>query len=305
MKKWVLKALIQKLIAALPGSHSINFWFQKNITRGVRLTDQYLDDKLQHAADHLRFARKYRLPRERFCLELGTGWYPIVPVCMYLAGAKTAVTIDLSPLLTEAGIRETVERLQARFKEGPGESFAAYFRRERLEAFLALEPKQMSGDALLEAMAIEYRNGDAQGLDEPSDHFHLIHSNNVFEHVQPKVLEGILREFERVMRPGGLGSHFIDMSDHFAHLDQSISIYNFLRFSEKQWSWIDNSVQPQNRWRLSDYLKLYDRLGFRLLAEETRPGEPEKLATLKLAAPFNRYDLTDVAVSHCHLVNQK
>ena len=62
---------------------------------------------------------------------------------------------------------------------------------------------------------------------------------------------GISSKVQTDWKPDGLHSHFIDMSDHFAHMDSSISIYHFLRYSEAQWKRIDNSIQPQNRWRLS------------------------------------------------------
>jgi len=78
----------------------------------------------------------------------------------------------------------------------------------------------------------------------------LISSNNTYEHIYPEVLGGIIQRMWALLAPGGIMSHFIDMSDHFAHMDRGIDIYNFLRFSEKQWDLIDNRIQPQNRWRL-------------------------------------------------------
>ena len=62
--------------------------------------------------------------------------------------------------------------------------------------------------------------------------------------------------------------HFIDMSDHFAHLGKSISAYNFLKFSETQWNLIDNSIQPQNRLRICDYTTLLKNAQFKVVFEE-------------------------------------
>ena len=98
-------------------------------------------------------------------------------------------------------------------------------------------------------------------------------------------------------------SHFIDMSDHFAHLDNSITIYNFLRFSPEEWNRIDNEVQPQNRWRMSDYEQLYQALDLRISAKETRPGEVADLEKITIADCFSLKTKEDLAISHVHLVN--
>ena len=135
--------------------------------------------------------------------------------------------------------------------------------------------------------------------------FDLVCSNNTYEHVYPFVLKDIIVEFQRILKPGGANSHFIDMSDHFAHLDGSITIYNFLKYTEKQWDRIDNSVQPQNRLRLSDYEKMYDEAGIEILKKELRPGQPADLKKIKLSPQFASYSEGDLAISHAHLLSSK
>jgi SAM-dependent methyltransferase len=303
MKKWVLKAVVQKIISWLPASHKVNYWFQKNITKGVRLSEQYLHDKLRHAHDHLRLAHKAGLKRDFVSLELGTGWYPIVPILMFLAGAKKSVTVDLNPLMTYQNLSDTVLKLQAWLQQGKLRNFDQFMDEARKKQFLKITPGELDFEALKEALNLDYRVGDARALPYSEDFFDLIHSNNVFEHIYPDVLEAILWEFGRILKPKGISSHFIDMSDHFAHLDSSIGPYNFLRFSQKQWSWIDNSVQPQNRWRLSDYEQLYAKLGLVIKELELRKGEPQVLSHIKLNREFLGYKKSDLAITHAHLLN--
>ena len=303
MKKWVLKAIIQKLISWLPNSHKVNFWFQKNITKGVRLSDDYFSDKLVHAEDHLKHFRAH-LPQGQFCsLELGTGWYPVVPLAMYLAGAKNCTSIDLNPLMTEESFIETIQKYQDWFKEGKLKQLEAYFLPERIAQLQKTDLSKSSYETLLVIFNFEYRVGDAQDLHDEDETYDLIHSNNVFEHVHGPVLSNILLEFKRVLKQNGLMSHFIDMSDHFAHLDNSITIYNFLRFSPEEWNRIDNEVQPQNRWRMSDYEQLYQALDLRISAKETRPGEVADLEKITIADCFSLKTKEDLAISHVHLVN--
>ncbi len=95
-------------------------------------------------------------------------------------------------------------------------------------------------------------------------------------------------------------SHFVDMSDHFAHIDPSISVYHFLRFTERQWRWIDNGIQPQNRMRADDYLQLYADLDIPVMEEDCLPGDVEMLRTIPLAPQFREKPLSVLARTHCH-----
>src|SRR5438445_10474895 len=97
MKKWILKAVTQKIISYLPYSNKINYLFQKHVTKGVFLTDEYFYDKLNHAREHITNYQKYSngsIPK--VCLEIGTGWYPIVPISLFLVGADKIYSVDIS-----------------------------------------------------------------------------------------------------------------------------------------------------------------------------------------------------------------
>lgn len=144
---------------------------------------------------------------------------------------------------------------------------------------------------------------DATALGYPDDHFDFICSNNTFEHVYPEVLRGILSEFKRTLKPVGVMSHFIDLSDHFAHLDTSITIYNFLRFSKRQWGSIDNDIQPQNRLRWPDYLKMYAELGIPVAEQGFLAGDAGAINFSKVHAEFGGYPVKELAVSHGYLVS--
>ena len=102
MAKWILKAIVQKTISYLPGKERINFAFQRYVTRGVELTDQHFTYKLEAGRDHLAYYGKYgtTAPDRARVLELGTGWYPIVPLLLFLAGFRDVVSIDIRNWLT-------------------------------------------------------------------------------------------------------------------------------------------------------------------------------------------------------------
>lgn len=128
-------------------------------------------------------------------------------------------------------------------------------------------------------------------------------SNNTFEHIPKIILIDILKEFKRLLKADGVMSHFIDLSDHFAHFDTSITTYNFLKFSEKQWDLIDNSIQPQNRMRWADYKKMYADLNIAIKIEETRPGDLAALNTITVDKGFAHLSKVELAISHGYLVS--
>jgi SAM-dependent methyltransferase len=140
-------------------------------------------------------------------------------------------------------------------------------------------------------------------LELPADSVDFICSNNTFEHIYPDPLARILAQLHRVLKPGGIMSHFIDMSDHFSHLDQSITPLNFLQFSQRTWARIDNSIQPQNRWRLSDYRRLYARQEISIAEEIVITRDEEALAQTPVHAEFTAYDRADLATLHAYVIS--
>ena len=144
---------------------------------------------------------------------------------------------------------------------------------------------------------------DARKRHLPDASIDLVTSNNTLEHIYPNVLEGILEKLKLLCKNGGVMSHFIDLSDHFAHMDTSITIYNFLRFSDAQWKWIDNSIQPMNRMRIYDYRNLYKKLSIPITEEINREINMDDYRKVKVHPTFLSHSEIENAVSHSWLVS--
>ncbi len=306
IKKWILKAIVQKTISFMPWAQKLNYLMQNYVTHTVDLTDAYMGAKLFHAGQYLSAWQKFAAAplKDKSTLELGTGWYPIVPISMYLNGVGPVHTVDISPLMTRERLMATARKFLEYADKG---LLAKYFTPvpERLTALeqLTADMERKTFANILTDLHIQYLVQDARRLNLPNHSIDLIHSNNTFEHIYPSQLADILREFVRLLRPGGLMCHRIDMTDHFAHRDNTITFYNFLRFSDRQWRWIDNSIQPQNRMRLSDYLRLYQKLGIPINETEVLPGSLQELRKVPLAQKYRDYVEDDLTVSNCQLVS--
>jgi SAM-dependent methyltransferase len=305
MKIWIQKAIVQKCISFLPFSQKINFLFQKYVTKGVYLTDAYFEDKISHLHKHLSFYKKHtgeNYPRKT--LELGTGWYPVIPVGMYLCGSDQNITVDISPLTNRNNILLTLQKYVEWFDDGKLQTIPILAQRLSQVRDIVANSGNKSDPGILDLISLKLVVGDARTIELADGTIDLITSNNTLEHIYPDILKGILRTFYRKLRHGGIMSHGIDMSDHFAHLDKSITIYNYLRFSEAEWKWIDNSVQPQNRLRISQYEELYKELNIPVSDEEYAPGDINALKSVPINAAFKNIPVESLAASHCSIISR-
>ena len=113
MKKWILKAIVQKTISYLPYRNKINYFFQKYVTKGVFLSQVYFEDRLSHASDHISWYEEHVKSLDGAkTFELGCGWYPVVPLSMYLKGASEIYSIDISQLMNKETLKTTLELLE-------------------------------------------------------------------------------------------------------------------------------------------------------------------------------------------------
>lgn len=306
--KWKAKAIVQKTISYLPNKEKINYLFQKYVTKGVYLTDEYFTYKITHAQDHIDYFKKYSNKdfSESNFLELGTGWYPIVPIAMYLNDFEEIISIDIQSWMTKESILTTIEKFVEWRANGELSKYLTFINEEKWAVLINIlkENEQLTKEQISQIFHLKTFIQDARKTDFADNSFDFICSNNTFEHVPKAILIPILKEFKRIAKKDGIMSHFVDMSDHFAHFDKTINIYNFLQYSQKTWDLIDNSIQPQNRMRWKDYRQIYADLDIAITDEAVRKGDLKALKTVKLAAMYQSYSMEELAISHGYLVSK-
>ncbi len=129
--------------------------------------------------------------------------------------------------------------------------------------------------------------------------FDLISSTFTLEHIPERDIADILAESARLLTEDGLIRCSIDMKDHYSYFDGSLSHYNFLRFTDRQWKLLNPPLHFQNRLRYQDYIALFEGARLAILDERTvgpTAGEKLQLASMRLAPPFSERDLEQVAV---------
>jgi len=307
ISKWKLKAVVQKGISFLPNNEKANYFFQKHITKGVNLNNEHFENKIGHSKDHIAFFKKHgETGPDKKIIELGSGWYPVVPIMMYLSKSGKVTSVDIQSWMTKETQLTTINKFIEWRKNGKLNSYLSDIDVDRWNYLLDISshPENYSFESINQIIGLRLLLQDARDLQLETDSIDLICSNNTFEHIYQSILTGILKEFSRVIKPKGVMSHFIDMSDHFAHYDKDINIYNFLKYSEKSWGLIDNTIQPQNRLRFKDYLEIYKSLNIPISEECNRPGSIEQLKEIKLHEEYKDYSLEELAISHGYIVSK-
>lgn len=266
----------------------------------------FLKDRLSHCEKHMSaWHLKHSDTLPTSVLEIGTGWYPVVPMGLLLSGLDSLTTIDPYPHLRKDLILEIWTHLHRCYQDGSLETLLPGLDWERGRALLEQPPSPESNvDALLEQWGMTYMVEDARQMSIETNSIDLIISNNTFEHIPQRILEDIVPELKRILRPEGIMSHYIDMADHYSYVDTKISPYHFLQFTEQQWGWIENKLQSQNRMRVSQYRSLFQNSGFDVLKEENESDDVSILDHLRLKVPFQNMSKGELGVTYSHMICQ-
>lgn len=304
-KHWKLKGVIQGLLSRLPYGVALNSALQKS---SGDLSD--FEDHLRRKVLDFRFySEQCRDTFERLdgleLVEIGTGWFPMLPVMFSLCGVKRIWTFDktrhLNAELTFRGLKSIGQHLPS-ISEMSGQPVKELER--RLEELLKTAPHL---HALLAKARIFYQApGDAADTRLPSSSVDAVFSNSVLEHVPKTVMKLLFAESARILRPHGVSIHGVNCGDHYAYFDRQITQINFLQFSERQWALWNNDLLYQNRMRPPDFKALLAEAGLEMIFERrhARPGCAEAFEKMELAPQFRRYDRNDLVCTSFDFVGR-
>jgi len=103
----------------------------------------------------------------------------------------------------------------------------------------------------------------------PSNHYDLIVSFDVLEHVPVKNVPALLDNLARISKPDGFQIHQIVISDHLVQYAPGVSPKNYLRYPDRTWNLLfDNKVQHINRIQATDWRLLFGKRNKTILAEQ-------------------------------------
>ena len=293
--RWLAKAVLQRGMGAVPQGERLNYVFQRHVLRSLPAGESVFRRKFSRALQHLGAYEEHGpgAPREEAVFyEFGAGWDLAIPVAFATLGVGRQVLVDIRPSVRLELVNDSLaalERLRSELEAEAGRELRAFG--GALDSLDELGPR----------LGIRYLAPcDARdtGLDEASIDF--VSSTDTCEHSPGEDLAAIFRECRRLLRPGGAFSCRIDLQDHYAYFDRSLSRYNFLRFSDRSWRLVNSPLHHQNRLRSADYLRLVHDAGLELVSETPSGPSAEGLAELSglpLAERFRAYTPEELGVT--------
>lgn len=302
MPAWYLKAIPQKILSLLPGGEYLHRWTQRSISRSLDINSFLLEDRLSHVTRHMTAWNKYGTDRPPVCLEIGTGWFPIVPLGMALCGAKTVFTTDVQTHTNDQAHRHLFQAVLECAEEGKLRTYLPDLQESRWELFKELYECGKSTKYIFFELNIQFEKSNKGQLPSTLPPIDLIHSNNTFEHIPLPHLSNLLPAHQEVLQPDGLCSHYIDLTDHYSYFDPSLSPYHFLRFSTSAWRLIENRFQSQNRLRVNEWRELCKEAGLDILEEDNESGKQGELDQIRLHQQYASYPEKDLLVRYTHLI---
>ncbi|HEY5945331.1 MAG TPA: class I SAM-dependent methyltransferase [Kofleriaceae bacterium] len=305
---WRVKGAIQKALGYVPGGDRIHYMLQR-YAGGMRDFGRECDIKVDDWRLMMEHVRSVGLDLEAATLvEIGTGWYPTFPFCLYLAGAARVYTFDLDRLLKDEMVHLLADRLAAHVALIARESNRPEDEVKAEQVTLASAINNGASLAQATGGIVDYRApADASQTSLLADSVDVVFSNSVLEHVPRPMIEACFAEAMRILRPGGVMFHSVNCGDHYAYTDRTIHQLHFLQFSEQEWELWNNPFLYQNRLRAIDFIDLAKRAGF-TIEVDTSTATPERLAQLDgivVDPAFAHYTREQLAITTVDFVARK
>jgi hypothetical protein len=232
--------------------------------RATRQMPSYYFDRVQRNLD---LVRKYGpLEADDCLLELGTGWVHWEALTLRLFFDFKAVLYDVWDNRQLSALKSFLRQLQTRFQTAgflEGSDF------DRARYLISKIEGVNSFDEIYRMLGFRYLVDPIGSMESlPHNAFRVVISAGVLEHIPAPTAPRVMAKMALVSQTGGLGIHSINTADHLSAYDRTVSPKQYLMFSDRRWKiWYENKVQYINRIQRSDWLRMFEKVGFCLLEE--------------------------------------
>ncbi len=226
---------------------------------------------------HLESVFVNEIPKNAVFLEMGPGDSIASALLAASVGARKIYLVDAGDFATR----------DMRF----------YIRLGEVSRGLGLSlPENMESmvfEEMLEVCQAEYlTEGLSSWRNIPDNIVDFAWSHSTLEHIRKREFRNTMAELYRVMAPGGVVSHNIDLQDHLC------GRLNNLRFSERTWEsdWMASSGFYTNRLRYSEIMDVFSAVGFTVENQQTGRWEILPTPRHKLSKPFRDMPESDLLI---------
>nr|UXE45419.1 hypothetical protein Hi04_10k_c4773_00034 [uncultured bacterium] len=289
---WITKYATQRFLSFFPHSIEMNAVLQYSVG-GLRRPIVYGYPRT--LTMHWLLAQTGISLADAVCVELGTGWDMSSAMTLARSGAREVYTFDhvrhAVPELEASALRMIESRIVPSDTDLPFQPPFAELTK------LVSEEKGL----------VHYKAPhDARhtGFGDSSVDFY--YSLATLEHIPAKILEGLLRESYRILKPGTYCYHLVQPGMH-AWRGRESSV-DYLIFSKRIWErWLASPLAFENRLRAVEHLDLLRSVGFDIVRTWFHVDETalEKLPRMRLAEEFRRFSFEELAHDNFWVIARK
>jgi SAM-dependent methyltransferase len=280
--KWWMKILIKNLLINLPIKYST---FQRlSVFKHGGMSDP--DYAFGVANKHYSKAKKW-LDKEFTVLEMGPGDSLMSALNMTALGAKKCYLVDVGEFATK-DINT--------YKKGLS------YLDERAIPISKVNKNANTVDEFLKNLNVQYLTKGLASLQTiPDESVDFIWSHSVLQHIRASEFDEVIKEFNRILKQGGVCSHVIDLKDT---IDDSL---NNLRFNDQLWesSFFVNSGYYTNRLRHNEIIQSFKKMGFKTSSEETYLWKKLPIKKTSFNKKYRHYPEKDLLIQEFDVVLTK
>jgi ubiquinone/menaquinone biosynthesis C-methylase UbiE len=232
-------------------------------------------------------------------LEVGTGWVHWEATAIRMFFDVNVTLFDIWDNRQLSAYKLWCQQLKDMVQMEVGSN-----RTDRALNVLETIAKADSFDDIYRQLGFRYVVNPNGTLDRFSDgSFDLIVSCSVLEHVNHSIIPGFTRDFYRLLRPGGLSTHAIDLCDHLAYYDSSAPRKNYLKYANSTWErYLQNDVQYFNRVQRDEWLELFEKAGLVLVEEKSTSCAVD---VTRVDPLYQHLSMRDLECANLHVVHRK
>ncbi len=289
---WLAKYAVQRVLSVLPYSTRTNAVLQYSVG-GLR--NPIIYGYPRTLTMHWLLAQAGISLQDTVCVELGTGWDMSSAMTLIRTGARVVHTYD--------HVRHSVPELEAKAlgmiesQETPTDTDLPF---EPPFAELARMVGEPTGEMHYHAPH------DARDTGLPNESVDFYYSLATLEHIPIPILEGLLRESYRILKPGSHCYHYVQPAMHsWKGRESSV---DYLIFSQRIWDkWVSNSIAYENRLRAVQHLELLQSIGFEITCTwfNVDKASLEKIPRMNLADDFRRFTPEQLAQNYFWVIARK
>jgi len=110
---WKYKALLQSAFSVLPEGETLNYLFQRYVTKSLPSGERAVYRLVMKAKRHITSLQRhlYHPIEELAFYEFGAGCDLIIPLTYYSLGVKRQVVVDIRKLVRPGLVNDTVRKL--------------------------------------------------------------------------------------------------------------------------------------------------------------------------------------------------